>query len=148
MALPTNILAEREGFPLLADTKQYNVPFPTNVVVVTRPYLQRNADVVRDYLKAHVEAVELIKRDKALAKRLLAEGTASQDEDLLERSYQIYISDLSPIPYPSAAAIQGALDAAALEKPEAKQAQPQSFYDDSIVKELDQNGFFKTVSGS
>ena len=75
--------------------------FPTNVVTVRRPYLASNPDVVRDYLKAHVEAVELIRRDKALAKRLLANGTNTTDEDLLERSYQIYVSDLQAVPYPS-----------------------------------------------
>jgi ABC-type nitrate/sulfonate/bicarbonate transport system substrate-binding protein len=148
MALPTNLLAEREGFPLLADTKQYNVAFPTNVVAVRRTYLASNPDIVRDYLKAHVEAVELIRRDKALAKRLLAQGTNTTDEDLLERSYQIYVSDLQAVPYPSPAAIQGALDAAAEEKPEAKQAKPEAFFDDSIVRELDQSGFIRQVSAA
>jgi len=147
VALPTNLLAERAGFPQIADTKQYNVAFPTNVVVVRRPYLDGNRDVVLNYLKAHVEAVELIRRDKELAKRLLGKGTNTTDEDLLERSYQIYVSDLQEVPYPSAAAIQGALDAAAEDKPEAKQAKPESFYDDSLVRELDQNGFIRGVSG-
>jgi NitT/TauT family transport system substrate-binding protein len=148
MALPTNLLAEREGFPLIADTKQYNVAFPTNVVAVRRPYLASNPDVVRDYLKAHVEAVEIIRRDKDLAKRLLAKGTNTTDEDLLERSYQIYVSDLQAVPYPSPAAIQGALDAAADEKPEARQAKPEAFFDDSIVRELDQGGFIRQVSAA
>jgi len=147
VALPTNLLAEREGFPQIADTKQYNVAFPTNVVAVRRPYLDANRDVVLSYLKAHVEAVEMVRHDKELAKRLLGKGTNTTDEDLLERSYQVYVSDLQDVPYPSPAAIQGALDAAAEEKPEAKQAKPESFYDDSLVRELDQSGFIRAIGG-
>jgi ABC-type nitrate/sulfonate/bicarbonate transport system substrate-binding protein len=143
VALPTNLLAERQGFPLIEDTKQHNVAFPTNVIAVRRPYLESQTDVVRRYLQAHIEAVEVIRSDKALAKRLLGRGTNTDDEDLLERSYQIYIQDLQDIPYPSAEAIQGALDAIALERPEARAAQPADFYDDRLVRELDQSGFIR-----
>jgi hypothetical protein len=58
------------------------------------------------------------------------------------------VQDLQDIPYPSPEAIQGALDAIALEKPEAKSHQPSEFYDDSLVRELDQSGFIKSVRGS
>src|SRR5579884_202333 len=143
VALPTNLLAERQGFPLIEDTKQHNVAFPTNVIAVRRPYLESQTDVVRHYLQAHIEAVELIRSDKVLAKRLLGRGTNTYDEDLLERSYQIYIQDLQDIPYPSAEAIQGALDAIALERPDARQARPADFYDDRLVRELDQSGFIR-----
>jgi NitT/TauT family transport system substrate-binding protein len=148
VALPTNLLVEREGFPLLEDTKQHNVAFPTNVISVRRPYLAANPDVVRDYLKGHVHAVEVIRKDKELAKRLLAKGTASEDAELLERSYQVYISDLQDVPYPSPEAIQGALDAAAAEKPQARSARPADFFDDRLVRELDESGFIRTVRGS
>src|SRR5262249_9494722 len=85
VALPTNLLAEREGAHLVEDTKQHGIKFPTNVIAVRRGYLQSNPDVVRDYLKAHIEAVELIRRDKALALRLLSKGTDTTDQELLEK---------------------------------------------------------------
>ena len=106
----------------------------------------RDADI--DTKRDARDAKRDANRDKELAKRLLAKGTNTTDEDLLERSYQIYISDLQAVPYPSPAAIQGALDAAAEEKPEAKQARPEAFFDDSIVRELDQSGFIRQVSAA
>ena len=91
--------------------------------------------------------MEVIRRDKELAKRLLGKGTNSADEDLLERSYQIYIQDLQEVPYPSPAAIQAVLDFVASEKPEARNAKPADFYDDRLVRELEQSGFIRSVSG-
>jgi NitT/TauT family transport system substrate-binding protein len=148
VALPTNFQVEREGFPLIEDTRQHNVAFPTNVISVRRPYLQSNAEVVRDYLKGHIHAVEVIRKDKDLAKRLLGQNTGTDDQDLLERSYQVYTSDLQDVPYPSPEAIQGALDAIASDKPQARNAKPADFYDDRLVKELDESGFVRNVRGS
>jgi NitT/TauT family transport system substrate-binding protein len=147
VALPTNLVAERSGFHLVEDTKQLGVKFPTNVISVRRGYLQSNRDVVRDYLKGHIEAVERARQDKALAVRLLGQGTATDDRELLEKSYDLWLQDLQDVPYPSPEAIQGALDAIALDKPEAKTHKPSEFYDDSLVKELDQSGFIKSVRG-
>jgi ABC-type nitrate/sulfonate/bicarbonate transport system substrate-binding protein len=147
VALPTNLLAEREGFKVLEDTKQLGVKNPTNVIAVRRSYLQSNPDVVRDYLKAHIEAVELVRKDKALAVRLLGQGTNADDQDLLEKSYDIWLQDLQDVPYPSPEAIQGALDSIALTTPDAKNHKPSEFYDDSLVRELDQAGFIKSVRG-
>jgi len=148
VALPTNLMAEREGAHLVEDTKQHGIKFPTNVIAVRRGYLQSNPDVVRDYLKAHIEAVELIRRDKPLALRLLSKGTDTTDQELLEKSYELYIQDLQDIPYPSPEAIQGALDAIARDKPEARNAKPSDFYDDRLVRELDQSGFIHGLRGS
>jgi NitT/TauT family transport system substrate-binding protein len=145
VAVPTNLLVERQGAHLIEDTKQHNIAFPTNVVAVRRPYLEQNADVVRRYLQAHVEAVEIARRDKALAKRLLAVGTDTTDDEILERSYQIYIQDLADVPYPSPTAIQSVLDFVAAEKPEARNARPADFYDDRLVRELDESGFIRRL---
>lgn len=147
VSLPVNFLAERHGFPLIEDTKQHNIPFPTNSVAVRRPYLAANEDIVRRYLQAHIEAVELTRRDKALTKRLLGENTATDDDEILERSYAIYLQDLQDTPEPSVAAIQNVLDSIANEKPEARTARAADFYDDRLVRELEQSGFIRRLRG-
>jgi ABC-type nitrate/sulfonate/bicarbonate transport system substrate-binding protein len=148
VALPTNLIAEREGFPLLEDTKQHNVAFLANAIAVRRPYLTANADVVKRFLQAHIEAVEVIRRDKELAKRVLGRNTETTDDDLLSRTYDTWVSDLQAVPYPSPQAIQGVLDASAAERPEARNARPDQFYDDRLVRELDESGFVRQASGS
>jgi ABC-type nitrate/sulfonate/bicarbonate transport system substrate-binding protein len=148
VAVPTNFQAERLGFPKVADTKQYHVPFPTNVLAVRRDFLASRSEAVRRYLQAHIEAVEILRRDKALAKRLLAQGTSTDDDEILERSYQLFVEDLQDVPYPAEAALQGVLDLVALERPEARAADPRAFYDDRLVRELDQSGFIRGLRGS
>src|SRR5206468_10523017 len=106
-----------------------------NGIAVRRGYLASNRELVRDYLKAHIEAVERARKDKALAVKLLGQGTGSDDQDLLVKSYDLWLQDLQDVPYPSAEAIQGALDSIALDKPDAKSHKPSEFYDDALVRE-------------
>ena len=147
VALPTNLQAERLGFPLVEDTKRLNVPFPPNVIAVRRSFLESQPEVVRRYLQAHIEAMETVRRDKALAKRLLAKGTGNDDEELLERSYQIFVEDLQEVPLPSATAIQGVLELVAAERPEARTTQPTDYYDDRLVRQLNEQGFIRRIRG-
>ena len=147
VAVPTNFLAERLGFPRGADTKEYHVPFPTNVLAVRRELLASRSEAVRRYLQAHIAAVEILRRDKALAKRLLAQGTSTDDDEILERSYQLFVDDLQDVPYPSEAALRGVLDLVARERPDARTADPRAFYDDRLVRELDQSGFIRGLRG-
>ena len=98
--IPANFLAERRVSPSSKTRSSTTSPSPTNSIAVRRPYLATNEDIVRRYLQGHIEAVELTRRDKELTKRVLAQNTATDDEDILERSYTIYVQDLQDTPSP------------------------------------------------
>ena len=75
-------------------------------------------------------------------------NTNTDDEELLDRSYEIFISDLQAVPYPSPEAIQGVIDVVASERPEARNARSADLSDDRLVRELDESGFMRRVRGS
>jgi ABC-type nitrate/sulfonate/bicarbonate transport system substrate-binding protein len=83
---PANFLAERAGFPQLADLRDYSVSYSPGVLAVTRGTLAAQYDLVRDFVQAHVEAMGVGKRNAALATRLPGLNTQSDDQDLLDRS--------------------------------------------------------------
>jgi NitT/TauT family transport system substrate-binding protein len=141
LSLPTNLLAERQGFPLLADLKGYRVPYMQGALAVTRSTLETRYALVQDFVRAHLEAMGIAKRDPALATRLLGKYTQTDDQDLLERSYRIWVEDLADPPYPSLEAVQAVLDQRAPEVPAARTANPRDFVDDRILRELEASGF-------
>ncbi|MEK7229275.1 MAG: hypothetical protein AAB154_04450, partial [Candidatus Binatota bacterium] len=49
------------------------------------------------------------------------------------------------VPYPSPKAIETVLDFVAVEEPRARGADPRSFVDESIVREIDASGFIKEL---
>ena len=145
LSAPTNVLAERQGFPLLVDLKDYHIPYSQGALATTRPILEERYDLVRDFVKAMLEARGVAMRDPVLAKRLLGQNTKTEDPEILDRSYQLWIEDLDELPYPSTDAVQTVLDQRAPEVPAARTVNPRDFVDDRIIRELDQSGFLRTA---
>jgi NitT/TauT family transport system substrate-binding protein len=144
-ALPTNLIAERQGYPQLADLKNYRVPYMQGALAVTRPTLQARYDVVRDFVAAQIEAMGMAKRDKALAVRLLGKYTQTDDQELLDQSYRLWIEDMAESPRPSLEGVQSVLDQRAPEIAAARTADPRDFVDDRIVRELEASGFVSSA---
>jgi NitT/TauT family transport system substrate-binding protein len=148
LSAPSNILAERQGYPQIADLKNYHVPYSQGALAVTRSTLAERPELVRDFVKAFVEGLGMAKRDPALAKRVLAENTQTTDQDLLDASYTLWMSDLDWTLDPSLAAVQTVLDQRADDHPAAKTAKAKDFVDTRIVDELKSSGFLQQTLGT
>src|ERR1044072_1419473 len=72
--------------------------------------------------------------------------TEPQQEKYLEKSYDLMASTYyAKTPYPSMQGVKTVLEFLAKDNPKAKSADPNSFVDSSIVKELDQSGFINKL---
>jgi ABC-type nitrate/sulfonate/bicarbonate transport system substrate-binding protein len=140
-------LARQQGYPLLVDTRDYLIPYMQGSLAVTRTTLASRYDMVRDFVRAHLEATGLGKRDPALAKRLLQKELQIDEEDALEFNYQYWLDELTDPPYPPVAAVQTVLDQRADEIPGARTANPRDFVDDRILRELEASGFMRQALG-
>ncbi len=147
LAVPDNLLAERNGFPLLVDLKDYRLPYSQGSLAVTRTTLAERYDLVRDFVKAHLEAVGITKRDAALATSLLGKYTKTEDQEILQRSYYLWLEEQDDLPYPSLDAVQTVLNQRAAELPAARTANPRDFIDDRILRELEASGFLRQALG-
>ena len=67
---PTTFVAQREGFNVLADLG--TLPFQNNGVVTTRKFINDKPEVVRRYVKSQIEAVHLMKSERATGLKVLA----------------------------------------------------------------------------
>src|SRR5438105_10771536 len=59
---PASLTAQKEGLNILVDVT--GLPFQNNGVVTTRKFIREHLDIVRRYVKAHVEAVHLMKTNR------------------------------------------------------------------------------------
>jgi hypothetical protein len=87
-------------------------------------------------MRAYRGAIERIKADKAFTMKTLGKYMNTQDNVVLEYSYNTGEPLFRPIPYPTMEGIQAALDFLADKEPRAKQAQPKDFVDTSLLDEI------------
>jgi ABC-type nitrate/sulfonate/bicarbonate transport system substrate-binding protein len=116
----------------------------------TRQFLRARRDTAVRFTKAFVEGIAYFKRNKnesvAVLKKKLRSDRAG--EDFLARSYDVYASNqYDQVPYPSIEGVKTVLEFLAQENPKARGADPNSFIDNSIIKELEASGFIRDLYG-
>jgi NitT/TauT family transport system substrate-binding protein len=140
---PTNLRAKKAGAHVLIDMAKAGIAFPHQNIASTRSYIRANRDVVVNFLKGYSEGIERIIKDKAFTKKVIRKYTRDQDEEILETTYQYGLDYIARPPYPTREGIVETLKQTA--NPKAKTANPDDFIDMSLVKGLEDSGFFKQI---
>jgi hypothetical protein len=101
--------------------------------------------VVRGFLQGISEAIYIFKSDPALGQKSLSKWMRTQDKALLESAYRSYAPRISFPPYTELSGVQVAVDDLANSRADAKGKKAQEFVNEDILRELDKQGFFKSL---
>ncbi|MBI2998684.1 MAG: ABC transporter substrate-binding protein [Deltaproteobacteria bacterium] len=140
---PTNLRAKNAGARILIDMAKAGVYFPHTNIVTTRPYIRTHRDVVLNFLRGYSEGIQKMITDKAFAKKVLQKYTRENDGEIIETTYQYALDYVARPPYPTREGIIETLKQST--HPKAKTANPDDFVDLSLVRSLEDNGFFKEI---
>ena len=145
LSLPTLARAKQEGFRELADVADLVPEYQVAGVVTRRTFIKQQPDVVRGFLKAIGEATATFRNDAAFVKKVMRERLRIDDPLVVEETQKNYPRYMPDIPYPSRAGI--AVIKAFLEKtePALQRLSIDDQMDMTIVRELEQNGFFRAL---
>lgn len=142
---PTTIKAKQAGFKELVDISALDLPFYQAPVVARKSWVRDNPETLRKFMKAYVEAIAVIKKDKNVTKKAIGKYTQTTDDAVLEESYNAFVKILPQAPYPRLDAIKVGMDQVALTNPKAKDADPNQFFDARWVEELDKSGYIASL---
>jgi ABC-type nitrate/sulfonate/bicarbonate transport system substrate-binding protein len=117
-----------------------------NGMATTRSYIKSNREVVTSALKGYIEGINFIFSNKKETQRVFGKYMRTSDADVLESSYQAYITTTPKKPYPTLKGLQFLLDRLAPQMPQAKTAKPEQFVDMSFLQELEKEGFFNEMA--
>ena len=144
---PADVQAERKGYRVLWDAKQ-EVAYPSMSIVTRRKWTVEDRDSVMRMVKAHVEAIHLLKVNKDFSIKVLSKYLKTGDRELLDGSYEIYRKEFINVPYPITQGLQPTYEYVAAQRPEIWQHKPEAFMDPSFITELDKTGFIKNLSAA
>lgn len=147
LSSPTDLRARKEGFSELVDLGQIGLDYPQTSIAVSQSYMQRQRDEVRNFMKIIIEAVHLNYTNKELAMKVFGKYTKTSERGILEAAYRTYLDKTDKVPYIKPSAVKLAIDLLAENDPKFKNARPEDFIDNSIVKELEDSGFVKELYG-
>lgn len=125
--------------------KTIGLSFPHVGIVVRKTYLAARRQTVKNFIAGYAEGVATLHKDKERSKKAIAKFLHSDDAEILEASWQFGIDVIERIPNLDPAMFKLVLEERARTRPEAAKAKPEQFYDDSLVRELEREGFFKKL---
>jgi NitT/TauT family transport system substrate-binding protein len=144
LSSPADLRARKSGAQELINMATTGVSFPQSAIVTTRSYVQAHQDDVLNFLRGYAEGMQRMIADKAMAKKVIAKYTRETDPEILESTYRYGVDYIAQIPYPAKEGIAEILRQSS--HPKAKTANPDEFVDMSLVKKLEEGGFFRRGS--
>lgn len=131
---------EREGFPILADTRSWNEDVGGNSVQVLRGWLDdsTNREAARRFLMALANGIALFHQNRELTLQVLDEWYGIDDPEVAETVYARG-AWIPREPYPCYEGIKKTMEL--YDSNEMRRYTPDHFYDDSIIRELVDSGF-------
>lgn len=142
LSYPTTASAKKAGFKELVDISDSALEYASSNIVVTDRYLQSQHDVIRRFLMGYIEGIHRFKTDPAFAKRVMGKYLRINDAVVLDETYKLFAPKIPRVPLAMPGGIRTALESIA-DEPRVRTARPEEFYDDSIVRNLDKEGFIQ-----
>ena len=148
LTLPSIFVAEDRGYRTLADLADLNIYYLHAIMATTRAYLRAQRDRAKKFLLGYLEGIAYFKQHKDesldIVKRKLR--TTAAQEPTLARAYDLLAAKYyETVPYPSLKGVETVLGFIEKENPKARGADPKSFVDETLLREIDASGLVKTL---
>jgi NitT/TauT family transport system substrate-binding protein len=143
---PLDLMAKKDGFNILVNIPDLGIPYPQQTIETTDRIIREHPQQVKNFLKGFIEGVHFAAKNKEFTKKaILKYLKGSSDPDILEATYQSYLQVTDYTGYPNLEGIRNAMDEVALRVPTVKNKRPEDFINTRFLKELEKEGFFKSL---
>jgi ABC-type nitrate/sulfonate/bicarbonate transport system substrate-binding protein len=142
---PSNFRAMKAGMHELVDVGQLNIIFPNTPLSTTESLIKSNRDTALRFLRGFTGGLHRLRTDKEFSMKVLSKYAKVADPETLAQLHQTYGMRYSgdPIPYVRPEGVQEILRK--IPGKEAREAKAGEFIDNSLLKELEQSGWFRNL---
>jgi NitT/TauT family transport system substrate-binding protein len=146
LSAPNTLKAKESGLNLLVDIGKLNIPAFQVAYGTTEKYLKNNPNTVYAFLKAVAEGVVMSRKDTVVATKAIGKYAKIEDGPTIDGTYEAFAPYWAMSLAVRPEAIKGQFDYLdEREFPNAKNADPRDFYDNSFVDTLIKVGFLKNL---
>jgi ABC-type nitrate/sulfonate/bicarbonate transport system substrate-binding protein len=147
MSQPMVYVAQQAGMKMLANLAKEEIPFMHIGLTTSKKWVREHRPQAKAFIRAYGRSIHFMHTRKEQTRSIFAKYTKINDVGMLDGSIQYGYDFMEKIPFVKAQAFQVTLDQIAKTNPKAKQAKPEQFFDNSLVHELIDEGFFTTLWG-
>jgi NitT/TauT family transport system substrate-binding protein len=135
---------EKLGFKVLVDLAAKRIPYPHAGLITSQRMLKEKHEAMLRFGRAAVESIHYFKTHKPETIAVLKKYVKT-DPTTLETAYNYLKSAIPDLPYPTVEGMKTYISEAGRTQPAIAKADPASFVDTSLVKEVEDEGFLKKL---
>jgi len=148
---PFASVAVKQGMRSLIDLADSGVSFPQNSFIVRRSVLAEKRPMIVNAIKASIETLYLLKRDRKFAREVLKKYLRIDDDAMIDIGIDYYLTRHGEgiLTLPDRKGIEFVIADTAKTNPKAKGQTPESLrvLDASVLDEIKKSGFIEKVKG-
>ncbi len=146
--LATKIMVGKGYNPLL-DLNKAKIPYQNTVLAARKDFMAAHSKVMENFVRATVEAYGYIfnKENKQAVKEVIAKNLRMRNVEDAEDYYTGALEELDRKPYPTLQGLKTVLKFVSEQNPKAASLKAEDLIDSSLLKKLDDEGFFQKVYG-
>jgi NitT/TauT family transport system substrate-binding protein len=147
MSQPMVYLAQKAGMRMIANLANEDIPFMHIGLTTSKKWIRENRPEAKAFIRAYGRSIHFMHNHKEETRRIFARYTKINDPGMLDGSIQYGYDFMEKVPLVKPQAFQVTLDQIARTNPKAKQVKPDQFFDNSLVQEVADEGFFAKLWG-
>ena len=148
---PFASVAVKQGMRSLLDLAESGVPFPQNTFIVRRSLLAEKRPMIVNAMKASIETLYLLKKDRRFAREVLKKYLRIDDDAMIDIGIDYYLTKHGEgvLTLPDRRGLEFVIADTAKTNPKAKGQTPESLrvLDGSVLDEIKKSGFIEKVKG-
>jgi len=147
LAPPFSGMAKQFGLRELADLRKSDIEYAGSSIAGMGSYIRSQPQLVENFLKGYIESLHFFRTQKEKTLAGVMKFLKMNDRARAEEGYNYYVDMMPVMPYASAAGVRAVLQFLVAGQPKAATASPEEFYDNSVLKKIEDGGFTKTLMG-
>lgn len=148
---PFASVAVKQGMRSLLDLAESGVPFPQNTFIVRRSLLAEKRPMIINAMKASIETLYLLKKDRRFAREVLKKYLRIDDDAMIDIGIDYYLTKHGEgvLTLPDRKGLEFVIADTAKTNQKAKGQTPESLrvLDGSVLDEIKKSGFIEKVKG-
>jgi ABC-type nitrate/sulfonate/bicarbonate transport system substrate-binding protein len=141
---PFSGVARQLGFRELIDMRKSDIEYAGSSIAGMAGYIKSHPQLVENFLKGYIESLHFFRTQKEKTVAGIMKFMKLNDRSRAEEGYEYYLDLMPVMPYASIAGVKAVLQFLVAGQPKAATANPEDFYDMSILKKIEDSGFTKS----
>jgi ABC-type nitrate/sulfonate/bicarbonate transport system substrate-binding protein len=139
--------AQQQGLRVLASLPEMGIELLQSSIITTKSFRKIQEDFLNRFSRSLVEAIAWLRyeQNKQEALKILGRFIRSQDEGLLQRTYELSRRAGRPNPIATEGGLRNILDFIASGKEEERKISADNFLDNSFFQQLESSGYIRSL---